>query len=108
MLTLEPVSLDFCTCPGAADHWIPSACRLWFLGNLRSQIPYLPLSPEARASFNVYGHDPVEVGVRSIPIGFGIMAGACIVLALLTVFRGHNKELLIISSILMTAGKFSW
>lgn len=55
-------------------------------------------------SFNVYGHDPVEVGVRSIPIGFGIMAGACIVLALLSVLRGHNKELLIISSVLMTAG----
>ncbi|KAJ6087921.1 hypothetical protein N7467_006835 [Penicillium canescens] len=55
-------------------------------------------------SFNVYGHDPVMVGVRSIPIGFSIMAGACIVLALLSVFRGHNKELLIISSILMTAG----
>ncbi|KAF3400211.1 hypothetical protein F1880_008032 [Penicillium rolfsii] len=55
-------------------------------------------------SFNVYGHDPVGVGVRSLPIGFGILAGACIVLVLLSVFRGHNKELLIISSILMTAG----
>ncbi|KAF9884761.1 hypothetical protein FE257_001251 [Aspergillus nanangensis] len=55
-------------------------------------------------SFNVYGHDPVDVGVRSIPIGFGIMFGACIVLWLLSVFRGHNKELLIVSSILMTAG----
>jgi hypothetical protein len=57
-------------------------------------------------SFNVYGHDPVDVGVRSIPIGFGIMAGACIVLALLSVLRGHNKELLIVSSVLMTAGEF--
>jgi hypothetical protein len=46
------------------------------------------------------------VGVRSLPIGFGIMAGACIVLALLSIFRGHNKELLIISSILMTAGEY--
>ncbi|PLB49212.1 putative MFS drug efflux pump [Aspergillus steynii IBT 23096] len=55
-------------------------------------------------SFNVYGHDPVDVGVRSLPIGFGIMGGACIVLWLLSVLRGHNKELLIISSILMTAG----
>ncbi|KAJ5122969.1 hypothetical protein N7448_009066 [Penicillium atrosanguineum] len=55
-------------------------------------------------SFNVFGHDPVEVGVRSLPIGFGILAGACIVLVLLSVFRGHNKELLIVSSILMTAG----
>jgi hypothetical protein len=58
-------------------------------------------------SFNVYGHDPVQVGVRSLPIGFGILAGACIVLVLLSVFRGHNKELLIVSSILMTAGKNS-
>ncbi|KAJ5557231.1 hypothetical protein N7494_001146 [Penicillium frequentans] len=55
-------------------------------------------------SFNVYGHDPVEVGLRSLPIGFAILAGACIVLVLLSVFRGHNKELLIASSVLMTAG----
>ncbi|KAJ5895773.1 uncharacterized protein N7473_005172 [Penicillium subrubescens] len=55
-------------------------------------------------SFNVYGHDPVDVGIRSLPIGFGILAGACIVLVLLSVFRGHNKELLIVSSVLMTAG----
>lgn len=44
------------------------------------------------------------VGIRGIPIGFSILAGACIVLWLLSVFRGHNRELLIISSILMTAG----
>jgi hypothetical protein len=56
-------------------------------------------------SFNVYGHDPVDVGIRSLPVGFGILAGACIVLVLLSVFRGHNKELLIVSSVLMTAGK---
>lgn len=55
-------------------------------------------------SFNVYGHDPVDVGIRSLPIGFGILGGACIVLVLLSVFRGHNKELLIVSSVLMTAG----
>ncbi|MCJ1479327.1 hypothetical protein MMC13_008012 [Lambiella insularis] len=55
-------------------------------------------------SFNVYGHDPVQVGIRGIPVGFAIMIGACIVLWLLSVLRGHNKELMIISSILMTAG----
>ncbi|GIJ90198.1 hypothetical protein Asppvi_009151 [Aspergillus pseudoviridinutans] len=55
-------------------------------------------------SFNVYGHDPVQVGIRSLPVGFGIMSGACIVLWLLSVLRGHNKELLIVSSVLMTAG----
>ncbi|OCK89998.1 MFS multidrug transporter-like protein [Cenococcum geophilum 1.58] len=55
-------------------------------------------------AFNVYGHDPVGVGIRGIPVGFGILAGAFVVLWLLSVFRGHNKELLIVSSVLMTAG----
>jgi hypothetical protein len=68
--------------------------------NFFSVIMFWPTQSE-----NVYGHDPVAVGIRSIPIGFGIMCGACIVLWLLSVFRGHNKELLIVSSILMTAGQ---
>lgn len=57
-----------------------------------------------KEAFNVYGHYPIGVGVRGIPVGFSILAGACIVLWLLSVFKGHNKELLIISSVLMTAG----
>ena len=56
-------------------------------------------------AFNVYGHDPVSVGIRGIPVGFSILTGACLCLWLLSVFRGHNKELMIVSSILMTAGK---
>jgi len=56
-------------------------------------------------AFNVYGHDPIGVGIRGIPVGFAILAGACIVLWLLSVFKGHNKELMIASSVLMTAGK---
>lgn len=55
-------------------------------------------------AFNVYGHDPIGVGLRGLPIGFSILAGACIVLVLLSKFRGHNRELLIISSVCMTAG----
>jgi hypothetical protein len=55
-------------------------------------------------AFNVYGHDPIGVGLRGLPVGFSILAGACIVLWLLSMLRGHNKELLIASSILMTAG----
>ncbi|RQM04983.1 hypothetical protein DH86_00003739, partial [Scytalidium sp. 3C] len=55
-------------------------------------------------AFNVYGHDPVGVGIRGLPVGFAILTGAVIVLWCLSVFRGRNKELLIISSILMTAG----
>ncbi|KAK5682360.1 hypothetical protein LTS10_005487 [Elasticomyces elasticus] len=55
-------------------------------------------------AFNVYGHDPVGVGIRGLPVGFAILAGCCIVLWLLSTFRGHNRELLIAASILMTAG----
>ncbi|MCJ1453096.1 hypothetical protein MMC28_003441 [Mycoblastus sanguinarius] len=55
-------------------------------------------------SFNVYGQDPVGVGVRGLPIGFSILAGAVIVLWMLSLFRGHNRELMIASSIIMTAG----
>jgi hypothetical protein len=56
-------------------------------------------------AFNVYGHDPAGVGIRGIPIGFSILTGAVVVLWLLSVFRGHNRELMIVSSIIMTAGK---
>lgn len=55
-------------------------------------------------SYNVYGHDPVGVGIRGLPVGLSILVGACIVLWLLSVFRGHNKALMIGSTILMTAG----
>ncbi|KAK0268450.1 hypothetical protein LTR54_017760 [Friedmanniomyces endolithicus] len=55
-------------------------------------------------AFNVYGHDPVGVGIRGIPVGFSILAGCCIVPWRLSTFRGHNRELLIVLSIPMTAG----
>lgn len=58
-------------------------------------------------AYNVYGHDPIGVGVRGLPIGFSILVGAFIVLWLLSVLRGHNRELMIVSSVLMTAGKRS-
>ena len=57
-------------------------------------------------AFNVYGHDPIQIGIRGIPIGFGILIGACVVLWLLSVFRGHNRELMILSCVLMTAGTY--
>ncbi|KAF3913350.1 hypothetical protein ABW20_dc0104983 [Dactylellina cionopaga] len=55
-------------------------------------------------AFNVYGHDPVGVGIRGLPVGFSILAGAVIVLWLLSVFSGRNRELMIASSVIMTAG----
>lgn len=58
-------------------------------------------------AYNVYGHDPIGVGVRGLPVGFGILLGACVVLVLLTVLKGHNRELMIVSSVIMTAGYFT-
>ncbi|KAF6219614.1 hypothetical protein HO133_004083 [Letharia lupina] len=55
-------------------------------------------------AFNVYGQDPVGVGVRGLPVGFSILIGAVLVLFLLSALRGHNRELMIVSSIVMTAG----
>ncbi|KIW83626.1 hypothetical protein Z517_02872 [Fonsecaea pedrosoi CBS 271.37] len=55
-------------------------------------------------AFNVYGHDPVGVGLRTLPIGFAILAGCVVVLVLLSVLNGQIRSLLLGSSILMTAG----
>lgn len=62
-------------------------------------------------AYNVYGHDPVGCGLRGLPIGLSILIGAFVVLWLLSALRGHNKELMIASSIMMTAGEtppLSW
>lgn len=58
-------------------------------------------------AYNVYGHDPVGCGLRGLPIGLGVLTGAFVVLWLLSVLRGRNKELMIASSAMMTAGEIS-
>ncbi|OJD34843.1 mfs drug efflux [Diplodia corticola] len=55
-------------------------------------------------SYNSYGHEPIAVGIRNITLGFSILAGACVVLALLTYTRGHIRLLMLGSCIFMTAG----
>lgn len=55
-------------------------------------------------SYNVYGHNPVGVGVRSLPIGFSILAGAFICLWALSALRGHIRLLMTVASVMMTAG----
>lgn len=55
-------------------------------------------------AFNVYGHDPLQVGIRAIPIGISLMAGAVLGLFTLSIWRGGNRALMIASSVMMTAG----
>ncbi len=55
-------------------------------------------------AYNVYGNDPVGVGLRGLPFGFGVLVGCTGSLLLLTRFRGGNKWLLLAASVVMTAG----
>lgn len=55
-------------------------------------------------AYNVYGHDPVQVGLRAMPIGVSLMVGAVVGLVALSVFKGANRTIMVVSSVLMTAG----
>ncbi|KAK4164189.1 major facilitator superfamily domain-containing protein [Cladorrhinum sp. PSN259] len=55
-------------------------------------------------AYNVYGHDPVGVGIRGLPFAFGIFGGCVVSLLLLSWFHGNIKWILFGSSVLMTAG----
>ncbi|KAK5654385.1 hypothetical protein OQA88_7294 [Cercophora sp. LCS_1] len=55
-------------------------------------------------AYNVYGHDPVGVGIRGMPFVFGTLGGCFISLALLSFLRGKIKWLLFGASVLATAG----
>jgi MFS family permease len=55
-------------------------------------------------SYNVYGHDPKEVGIRNLALGFPILAGACIILVALSYTKGKIRELMFVSCVFMTAG----
>jgi len=55
-------------------------------------------------AYNVYGHDPIGVGLRGMPFGFGVLAGCVVTLGLLTRLRGGNRWLLVGASAVMTAG----
>ncbi|KAJ8109889.1 hypothetical protein OPT61_g7123 [Boeremia exigua] len=54
--------------------------------------------------YNVYGDDPIGVGIRSLPIGFGIIVGAAICLVLIPVTKGRIRLLLLLFTAVMTAG----
>lgn len=57
--------------------------------------------------YNVYGNDRVGIGIRSLPIGFGILGGAAIALILIPITKGRIKMLMIFWTALMTAGKLT-
>jgi hypothetical protein len=56
-------------------------------------------------SYSVYDHNPVNVGVRALPVGFGIIIGSIICSMSITALKGRIRLLLVISCAVMTAGK---
>lgn len=56
-------------------------------------------------SINIYiGDDPLGIGIRSLPIGFGIIGGAVISLLLIPITKGRIRALMIFFTAMMTAG----
>jgi Sugar (and other) transporter len=56
-------------------------------------------------TFDVYGHDPIQVGVRCLPFAFGLVFGAIATLWLLSYLQGRTRELMVACCCLMTIGK---
>jgi len=53
--------------------------------------------------YNVYGDDYLGVGIRSLPIGFGIIGGAVLALVSIPIIKGRTRLLMIFATGLMTA-----
>lgn len=53
--------------------------------------------------YNMYGNDPIDIGIRTLPIGFGIILGAVISLVLIGATKGRTTGLMIFWTIFMTA-----
>ena len=65
--------------------------------NFYSMLNFYPLILE-----NVYTDTPYYVGLKSLGIGFATPIGASVINWLLSVFKGYNRELLLLSCILMS------
>ncbi|KIW87484.1 uncharacterized protein Z519_11807 [Cladophialophora bantiana CBS 173.52] len=66
--------------------------------NFYSMINFAPLTYST-----VYNPDPIQVGVKGLGYSIAITVGATVMNALLTILKGNNRELLLISCVLMTA-----
>lgn len=53
--------------------------------------------------YNVYGNDPLQIGIRTLPIGFGIIGGSVINLVLIVGLKGRIRWLMVFWCTFMTA-----
>ncbi|RMX88448.1 hypothetical protein D0868_14817 [Hortaea werneckii] len=54
--------------------------------------------------YNMYGDNHLDIGLRALPIGFGIIFGAVIALVAIPLTKGRTTMVMIFSTIVMTAG----
>lgn len=65
--------------------------------NLYSLLNFFPLTFST-----LFNPDPVQVGLKGLGYGISVTLGAVVVNALLSILKGHNRELLIASTVIMS------
>jgi hypothetical protein len=63
-------------------------------------INFIPIVNES-----VYNPDPVKVGLKGLGPGFSVTLGAVLVNAALSLWKGHNRELLLGAAIMMSKSR---
>ncbi|KIX10027.1 uncharacterized protein Z518_01108 [Rhinocladiella mackenziei CBS 650.93] len=84
----------------AGQRVVAMALAIAFIAgmNFYSLINFAPLTYSA-----VYDPDPVQVGLKGLSYASAITVGAAVGNTMLTVLKGHNREVLLVSCVLMTA-----
>ncbi|RDW74226.1 hypothetical protein BP5796_07668 [Coleophoma crateriformis] len=73
-------------------------CTAFVAGmNFYSLLNFFPLTFS-----NVYEPDPVQVGLKGLGYGFSVTLGASIGNVALSLWKGHNREILVVSCVIMT------
>ena len=85
--------------PRARTMWLALLITLVSGANFFSVLMLWPSQ-----AYNVYGHDPVGVGLRGLPFAVAVLVGCIGALGILTKWRGGNRWLLFAASAIMTAG----
>lgn len=66
--------------------------------NFYSILNFFPLSYST-----LFNPDPIQVGLKGLPVAISIVIGAFVFNVSLSYFKNHNREILLIATIMMTA-----
>lgn len=65
--------------------------------NFYSLLNFFPLTFSS-----VFNPDPVQVGLKALGYGFSVTIGASVGNAMLSLLKGHNREILIVNCVVMS------